>query len=394
MPRSAGAGGEPDSVHAYPRRFLALGDNVEVHVAGEHLGRSLGRRALGRFMHGRFLICLMGNQFQGRRPRGRAGDRPDRSGVAAILALIGGVEFVVDVSSVDEIDVSHRVAGRDLPAVAQYHAAVPCRLGPVHRSGVEVVAKAHHPHDDRRTQRIVAAHAGDPYLLRVAEADEIGIGPGRHGLPPQGRIRTLSDSRSAMALYPSGTSSSPTVRSKTRPGSTVPSRMSGISSSMYARAGAAPPVNVTFRNTVSNPSGPSVYCGTPMRLIAPPARAIFTAVSMDGSVPTHSSTACVPSPRVSSRTRSTPSSPRAATTSVAPNSRPRSVRSVCLPIRMICSAPSRLAASTPHSPTAPWWPVQYTSDRVRSDGISAESGATGSLTSVPWASGTRTASPC
>ncbi len=25
----------------------------------------------------------------------------------------------------------------------------------------------------------------------------------------------------------------------------------------------------------------------------------------------------------------------------------------CLPIRMICSAPSRLAASTPHSPTAP-----------------------------------------
>ena len=38
-----------------------------------------------------------------------------------------------------------------------------------------------------------------------------------------------------------------------------------------------------------------------------------------------------------------PSSPRAATTSVAPNSRPRSVRSVCLPIRMICSAPSRLA---------------------------------------------------
>ena len=60
------------------------------------------------------------------------------------------------------------------------------------------------------------------------------------------------------------------------------------------------------------------------------------------------------------------------------------MRSVCLPIRMICSAPSRLAASTPHSPTAPspitvtvwpgwtpaviapWWPVQYTSDRVSS----------------------------
>ena len=43
--------------------------------------------------------------------------------------------------------------------------------------------------------------------------------------------------------------------------------------------------------------------------------------------------------------------------------------------------------------TAPWWPVQNTSDSVSSDGMSAESGATGSLTSVPWASGTRTASP-
>ena len=80
-------------------------------------------------------------------------------------------------------------------------------------------------------------------------------------------------------------------------------------------------------------------------------------------------------------------------------------------IRMICSAPSRLAASTAHSPTAPspmtvtdvrgrtravtapWWPVQNTSDSVSSEGISAESSATGSLTSVPWACGTRTASP-
>ena len=48
-----------------------------------------------------------------------------------------------------------------------------------------------------------------------------------------------------------------------------------------------------------------------------------------------------------------PSSPRSATTSVAPNSRPRSVRSLWRPIRMIRSAPRRLAASTAHSPTAP-----------------------------------------
>ena len=48
-----------------------------------------------------------------------------------------------------------------------------------------------------------------------------------------------------------------------------------------------------------------------------------------------------------------PSSPRSATTSVAPNSRPRSVRSLCRPISMIRSAPSRLAASTADRPTAP-----------------------------------------
>ena len=42
VPGGAGAGGEAHGVHADPRRFLALGDDVEVHVAGEHLGRSLG----------------------------------------------------------------------------------------------------------------------------------------------------------------------------------------------------------------------------------------------------------------------------------------------------------------------------------------------------------------
>ena len=78
----------------------------------------------------------------------------------------------------------------------------------------------------------------------------------------------------------------------------------------------------------------------------------------------------------------------------------------------ICSAPSRLAASTADSPTAPspitvtvdpretpavtaaWWPVQNTSDRVSSEGSSAESSPTGSFTSVPWACGTRIASAC
>ena len=78
---------------------------------------------------------------------------------------------------------------------------------------------------------------------------------------------------------------------------------------------------------------------------------------------------------------------------------------------MICSAPSRLAAITPHRPTAPspttatdvpgatlaataaWWPVPITSDSVSSEGMSASSSPTGSTTSVPSACGTRTASP-
>ena len=106
-----------------------------------------------------------------------------------------------------------------------------------------------------------------------------------------------------------------------------------------------------------------------------------------------------------------PSSPRSATTSVAPNSSPRSVRSLCRPIKMICSAPSRFADRTAHRPTAPspmtvtvvlrptpavtaqWWPVGNTSESVSSPGSSAESSPTGTLTRVPCACGTRTASP-
>ena len=47
------------------------------------------------------------------------------------------------------------------------------------------------------------------------------------------------------------------------------------------------------------------------------------------------------------------SSPRSLTTSVAPNSRASAMRSAWRPRMMICSAPSRLAAITPHRPTAP-----------------------------------------
>jgi hypothetical protein len=151
--------------------------------------------------------------------------------------------------------------------------------------------------------------------------------------------------------------------------------------------------------------------GTPTRPIAPPGRATSSAVTTACSRPTHSSTECAPRPPVSSRTRSTASSPRSRTTSVAPNSCPSATRSGLLPSRMICSPPSRFAAITPQRPTAPspttatespgptlaataaWWPVPITSDSVSSDGMSASSSPTGSATSVPSACGTRTASP-
>src|SRR5260370_1397262 len=55
-----------------------------------------------------------------------------------------------------------------------------------------------------------------------------------------------------------------------------------------------------LRMIMPNPIGPSVYCGTPTRLITPPSRTAPNAVWSASSVPTHSSTACVPSPPVSS----------------------------------------------------------------------------------------------
>src|SRR5690606_6621203 len=75
------------------------------------------------------------------------------------------------------------------------------------------------------------------------------------------------------------------------------------------------------------------------------------------------------------------------------------------------AAPSRLAAITAHSPTAPspttttllpavtpadtaaWCPVPMTSDSVSSPGIWSSRGIPGVATSVPSAFGTRTRSP-
>ena len=181
---------------------------------------------------------------------------------------------------------------------------------------------------------------------------------------------------------------------------------------MYARAGAGPPLIVTLSEERRVPAG--------IDLVLRNADAADGAAGADDAErgdastarrPTHSSTECTPRPPVSSRTRSTASSPRSLTTSVAPKSLASAIRSGWRPRMKICSAPSRLAAITPHRPTAPspttatslpgatlaaraaWWPVPITSESVSSDGISASSSSTGRTTSVPSACGTRTASP-
>ena len=89
---------------------------------------------------------------------------------------------------------------------------------------------------------------------------------------------------------------------------------------MYARAGAGPPAILTLSKNVLVPSGIESSCGTPTRPTAPPTRTISIAVTVDSSCPTHSSTEWAPRPSVSSFTRSTASSPRSLTISVAPNS--------------------------------------------------------------------------
>src|SRR5450830_1844716 len=122
-----------------------------------------------------------------------------------------------------------------------------------------------------------------------------------------------------MALYASATSSSGTTRSKTRPGSIVPDHTSPMSSEMYARTGATPPRTPTLDENIccTGSSGPPA--GTPTYPTRPPGRAESSACCMDSFVPTHSSAASAPTTSSRSMTRATPSAPRSATTSVAPN---------------------------------------------------------------------------
>jgi hypothetical protein len=127
------------------------------------------------------------------------------------------------------------------------------------------------------------------------------------------------------------------------------------------------------------------------------------AVVMDCSVPTASITQGAPSPAVSAWTAAIASSPRSGTTSVAPKLCAIVVREGWRPSAMTRSAPSRLAASTPHSPTAPspttatvvpgaqpaeraaWWPVDITSESASTAVTVCSSSPSGSGTSVPSA---------
>ena len=113
------------------------------------------------------------------------------------------------------------------------------------------------------------------------------------------------------------------------------------------------------------------------------------AVVIESPVPTHSSAAWTPRPPVRAWTASTAASPRSAMTSVAPNSRATAWRAAFRDRAMIRSAPRRLDARTADSPTAPspttatvipgptpaltaaWWPVQATSERARTERITA-----------------------
>ena len=133
---------------------------------------------------------------------------------------------------------------------------------------------------------------------------------------------------------------------------------------------------------------------------------------IDSRVPTHSSTESAPIPLVMSLMRATPSSPRSATMSVAPNSRASFCRVSCRLIAMIRSAPICRAESTPSRPTAPSpttttvepgltfatsaanQPVPRTSEVVRRLGTRSSDGIPGVGTRVPSARGTRSTGAC
>jgi len=51
VPRGTRTRCEPHDVDAHPGRFLALVDDVEIHVTGEHLGRSFGGGLFREFLH-------------------------------------------------------------------------------------------------------------------------------------------------------------------------------------------------------------------------------------------------------------------------------------------------------------------------------------------------------
>src|SRR4051794_19346564 len=171
----------------------------------------------------------MRHQLQRRRPCPRGHHRLHVAGVAPVLLAVARVHGIVHVLvGVNEFDVALHAASGDVAGVLALRSAKPLAVRPAPRPHVELVTGTHNPDRGLVPQRAVRPPGSDVQLLGGADAVKLVSGPDRgHGL-----TSTLIDSRSAIARYPSGTPSRPTVRSNTRPGSILPSRMSGSSSSM------------------------------------------------------------------------------------------------------------------------------------------------------------------
>src|SRR5271165_4185384 len=174
---------------------------------------------------------------QGRRAGGVGGDGGDGAGRVAVLVAVGGIQRVVQAAVVtgvlaglDEGHVALEASGGELTFVAGLDAAVPGSGRAVDGADVHGVLVPHDPHDACGAQRAVAAAGGDADLAGGVDRGELAGGPAARG--GHSATITLSASRASMAWYPAGTPSRPTVRSKTLPGSSRPSRISGSSSSM------------------------------------------------------------------------------------------------------------------------------------------------------------------
>src|SRR6185437_9864393 len=109
-----------------------------------------------------------------------------------------------------EGDLTFHPARSDPPRASGHRPPVPRVVRAIGGAHVQLTAGSHDPHRHVRAQAAVTAAGGQLQLLGLTHPAQLVIGPSRHGW-----ISTFSALRSAIARYPSGTSSRVTVRSKT-----------------------------------------------------------------------------------------------------------------------------------------------------------------------------------